>query len=119
MSGGGSNKKKSTAATSSPTASYTRAPTTRTFQPTLPGFMGMVADQLAAGYGGQDFMPTLSSLYKPMNVMSYAEPISTTAGAFDKKKYAPISSGNPILDALLMGGGKVGKVEESKEERTR
>lgn len=96
------------------TTPYANAPTTQTFQPTLPGFQNMLAQQLAAGFGsggGQasDFASLLSSLYRPMNVTQFKEPISQTAATYNKATNAPISTGNPALDQLLMGGGKVSK----------
>lgn len=111
MSGGGSSKKKTDTTKPAVTQEQfsARLPTMQTFQPTLPGFQGMLAQQLQQGFGsqGQDYAGLLSSLYKPMGILNFQEPISTTAAAWDAKKYAPISTGNPALDKLLMGGGKV------------
>ena len=89
------------------TEAYANAPTAQTFQPTLPGFNEMLAAQLGKGFssgGGStpDFAAMLQK-YKPMTVMNFKEPISSTAKAYDKTKHAPISAGNPALDRLLMG----------------
>lgn len=124
MGGGGSKKKSSSNAAGGGNggpAVYSRAPTVQTFQPTLPGFMGEIADQLSMGYGSgmggtapDQMAGFLSNLYKPMNVMRYQEPISTTAATWDKTKNVPINIGNSILEALLMGGGKVDTSKDKK-----
>ena len=123
MSGGGGSSKPKTPTTGGGTSSlpaYGNAPTSQTFQPTLPGFQSMLADQLAAGYGSggggaPDFASMLSNMYQPMSLMNFQEPISQTAAAYDKKKFAPIVTGNAALDKLLMGGGKVTAEKEEKK----
>jgi hypothetical protein len=89
------------------TEQYARAPTAQTFQPAQPGFNEMLAGQLSRGFGsGGATVPDFNAMlqmYKPNTVMSFKEPISTTAKAYDKTKHAPISTGNPALDRLLMG----------------
>ena len=117
--GGGSSKKKTTSTSATLTTPYGNLPTAQTFQPTLPGFQQMQANQLAAGFGGQgqDFASLLASLYKPMSVMSFKEPISVTAGAYDPKKFMAISTGNPALDKLLMGTGKADAKSSTSKDR--
>ena len=108
---GGGNKDKDDDTTGSGDegkTAYGRLPGTQTFQPHLPGMQGMIASQLQQGFGGQglgDVAGMLSKLYKPMNVTTYKEPISTTAAQWDNKKYLDAQTGNPILDLLLMGKG--------------
>lgn len=123
MSGGGSKKDKDDDKVTG-TTPYANAPTTQTFQPTLPGFEGMIADQLQRGFGiganNPDFAGMIGSIYQPMTIPVFSEPISTTASMFDKKENAPISTGNAMLDKLLMGQ-KIPKVkgidEDSDDER--
>ena len=89
-----------------PKTAYGNLPGTQTFQPHLPGMQGMIANQLAQGFGGQglgDVGGMLSQLYKPMNVQKFKEPISTTAAMWDQDKYLNANTGNPVLDLLLMG----------------
>ena len=108
MSGGSSNRRRSGSGgnTEEPEApeleGYINAPITRTFQPALPGGLDALSSQLSQGYGGVD-TSFLSNLYRPMDVIQFMEPISTTAKQFDKEKHAPINTGNPYLDKLLMG----------------
>lgn len=106
MSGGGGGGGSSNPAQG--TTPYANAPTMQTFQPTLPGFTNSLASQLSRGFGssGADLASLLSNLYQPMTAYQFKEPISATAAAYDKSKFAPISTGNPTLDQLLMGGGK-------------
>ena len=118
--GGNSGSKKKKEDTASPTTPYANAPTSQTFQPHLPGMQGLVASQLAQGFGSggsgaPDFESMLANMYQPMSVFNFKEPISATAGAFDKAKFAPINTGNPILDKLLMGDGK----SSSKDSKDR
>lgn len=125
MSKGGNDDKKKAATTTTPAATtpttpYANAPVTQTIQPFMPGFQNMLAEQLSGGYGGggMDFAAMLSSMYSPMSLVNYKEPISQTAKSYDKKKFAPISTGNPTLDSLLMGGsGGSSKDSESKTIR--
>lgn len=110
--GGSSSKKKTTTAPPAAKPAYGNAPTSQTLQPMLPGFQGMLAEQLAAGFGSggggaPDFASMLSSMYSPMTMMNFNEPISQTAARYDAKKFAPIATGNAALDKLLMGDGKV------------
>lgn len=105
--GGGGEAAPVVATPAAPTTAYDRAPVAQTFQPTLPGFNEMLASQLGKGFGSgggstPDFAAMLQA-YKPMSVMNFKEPISSTAKAYDKTKHAPISTGNPALDRLLMG----------------
>lgn len=127
--GGGGTRNKGGKGTTTPGGSsslpvYGNAPTTQTFQPMMPGFQNMLASQLAAGYGSgggsaPDFASMLSGMYSPQSLVSFNEPISSTAAAYDAKKFAPISTGNKTIDALLMGGGKVTKSkDDDKEERS-
>ena len=107
MSGGGSSKKKKASAPVEQTA-YANAPTVTTLQPHLPGMQGLLAEQLARGFGGgggaaPDFLAALGSMYQPMNLVHYNEPISVTKKNFDKKKNTPINTGVLSLDKLLMG----------------
>lgn len=107
MSGSDKKDKKDTPVTG--TMPYANAPTAQTFQPFLPGFDGAIAQQLAQGFGAQsgmgasDFAAQLASMYQPMSVMKFNEPISTTAAFFDPKKNSAIDTGNAALDKLLMG----------------
>jgi hypothetical protein len=121
--GGGGNKKsgdgKGTTPGGSSLPAYGNAPTTQTFQPMMPGFQNMLANQLSAGFGSggggaPDFAAMLSGMYSPMSLVNFQEPISTTASLYDKKKFAPISTGNVTLDKLLMGE-KVG--EDGKDKK--
>lgn len=73
MSGGGSSSNNTT---SSGSGDEERDPNTpiysATFQPMLPGHMGLLSDQLMAGYGSQmnqgELNNMLSGLYKPMSL---------------------------------------------------
>ena len=107
MSGGGGGGS-GTEAAATGTTPYARAPAAQTIQPTMPGFQNMLVNQLMAGFGsgggtGGDLAAMLGNLYKPMTAYSFQEPISVTRASYDKSKHAPISTGNPILDRLLMG----------------
>lgn len=117
--GGSSSKKDKDDDKVTGTTPYANAPTTQTFQPTLPGFEGMIADQLQRGFGiganNPDFASMISSIYQPMSIPVFNEPISTTASLFDKKENAPISTGNVMLDKLLMGQ-KIPKVDGVDED---
>lgn len=108
MSGGGGG---GSSETTQGSTAYERAPVAQTFQPTLPGFQDMLVQQLTNGFGsgvnGADLASMLSGLYRPMTAYSFQEPISTTASQYDKSKNSAISTGNPMLDKLLMGEGKV------------
>jgi hypothetical protein len=122
--GGGSKDKKRTRTTPGGTSSlpaYGNAPSSQTMQPMLPGFQNMLAQQLQAGYGSggggvPDFASMLSGMYSPMTMIDYNEPISQTAANYDAKKFAPINTGYPTLDKLLMGSGKVGAKEEKDKK---
>jgi hypothetical protein len=72
MSGGGGSDKKKTTTPTTPTAGPTMPPA-QTFQPMMPGFQNMLAEQLSAGYGSgggsvPDFAAMLASLYQPMTL---------------------------------------------------
>lgn len=105
--GGGGGGGGSPAAPEVGTTPYARAPSAITSQPTLPGFQDMLINQLMAGFGsggrGTDLAALLSSMYRPMTTYAFQEPIAATKAAYDKTKNAPISTGNPTLDKLLMG----------------
>ena len=97
-------------AASDPTKPYRMAPQVSTLQPALPGFQNMLAQQLGMGFGSgggtaPDFAAMLSSMYSPMSMIQFQEPISSTAAAWDKSDHNKIKTGNKTLDALLMGKG--------------
>lgn len=102
---------------------YPGAPQAMTFPPTLPGFQGMLAQQLAQGFGSgggtvPDFQGMLANMYQPMTAYRLHEPISTTAALYDSKKYAPIETGNIALDRLLLGKS-VGSDKDDKKMKGR
>ena len=75
---------------------YGNAPVRRTFNPIGLDALGA---QLQQGYGGPtDFL----SMYQPMDMLQFMEPISTTQEQMKEGKYEPINTGNPFLDELLM-----------------
>ena len=61
---------------------YSHLPTTQTFEPTLPGFDGLVAGQLQQGFGGLDpqgLAKLLENLYSPMTVYQVRSPTPNPA----------------------------------------
>ena len=80
MSGGGGSSSKKKTTTAAPTASPL-IPAAQTYQPFMPGFENMLAQQLSAGYGGgggaPDFMSMLTNMYKPVTLSPVKLPIST------------------------------------------
>ena len=73
MSGGGGSDKKTTDTKTPATTTPTPSVPAQTFQPMMPGFQNMLAEQLYAGYGSgggsvPDFLAMLSNLYQPMTL---------------------------------------------------
>lgn len=101
---------------------YGASPVAKTIQPFFPGFQGMIAQQLAQGFGSgggtpEQFSGALSDLYSPMTMFQFSEPISTTAALYGKGKYAPFNTGNAALDKLLSGGTVGAKnVDDTKKK---
>lgn len=118
--GGGGDRDRDNGAQESPPplAAYGNAPQAMTFQPTLPGFGNMIAQQLAQGFGsgGGGFEQMLASMYSPMSVYRFSEPISTTAQRFDKDKHMPFNTGNAALDLLLAGKSLDGKDKDEDDD---
>lgn len=71
-----------------------------TFQPHFPGALDAIASQLSQGFGGNF---SFGDLYRPMDIPTFNEPISSTQAALadKKKKYAAPNTGIPSLDAIL------------------
>ena len=111
MSGGGNGGRRpaSQKATPAPTEEYENAPTVITMQPAMPGMIDALAGQLGRGFssgipGTEDGVASyLETMYRPMTIHQFQEPISATSKNFDKKKHVEISTGNSTLDKLLMG----------------
>lgn len=90
-----------------PTETYERAPTLITMQPAIPGTVDILSNQLSRGFGadvpGGEVASYLNDMYRPMEIYSFREPISATKSEFDANRHLDISTGNPVLDKLLMG----------------
>lgn len=87
MSGGGGSSKKKTTTTATPAASPIM-PAAQTFQPMMPGFQNMLAQQLQAGYGSgggtaPDFLSMLAGMYRPTTLSPVSLPLPK---AEEKKK---------------------------------
>lgn len=103
---GGSSKK----ATNETPAATTPTQPMQTLQPSMPGQLEAIAQQLGAGFGqsAPDMMAYLQQFYKPMQVPDYsAQPATTPNPAPTPAASTPMNTAQQVRDFLnrQRGGG--------------